>query len=196
MTSWFLNFSSQFNDHNICRIKWSIPTLTAGCAEFLLDVKVKVSNLQLFRVHTNVMAPHYPHTQCHEETIHNTDHRVTTQRTKSTKHRIRERDLHISAPRRPWHNWVLPGGPGFPDADIPKLLLTNQRPVFCQVTNEEPGSVVWLWHIPPHSGLLHHLITSNYPHQVNNDVMLPWSGRGRNRQLGIFKFKRQKHNSM
>ena len=114
-----------------------------------------------------------------------------------------ERDLHISAPRRPWHNWVLPGGPGFPDADIPKLLLTNERPVFCQVTNEEPGSVVWLWHIPPISGLLHHLITSIYPHQVNNDVMLPCSGRGlkkegitTNRQLGIFKFKRQKHQSM
>ena len=52
-----------------------------------------------------------------------------TERTKSTKQRIRERDLHISAPRRPWHNWVLPGGPGFPDADIPKLLRTNQSPV-------------------------------------------------------------------
>ena len=51
-----------------------------------------------------------------------------TERTKSTKQRIRERDLHISAPRRPWHNWVLPGGPGFPDADIPKLLRTNQSP--------------------------------------------------------------------
>ena len=84
MTSWFLNFNSQSNDHDICWIKWSIPALTAGCgAKFLLDIKVKVSNLQLFRVHTNVMAPHYPHTQCHEETIHDTA--LTTERTKSTK---------------------------------------------------------------------------------------------------------------
>lgn len=89
ITSWFPNFNSQSNDHNICRIKWSIPTLTAGCSKFLLDVKVKVSNLLLFRVHTNVMSwPHIiltlsvtrrPSMTLHWPQSHNTE------RTKSTK---------------------------------------------------------------------------------------------------------------
>ena len=81
----------------------------AGCgAKFLLDIKVKVSNLQLFRVHTNVMAPHYPHTQCHEETIHDTALTTKSHHTErgllkypATKRRIRERDLHVCAPRLP-----------------------------------------------------------------------------------------------
>ena len=170
MTAWFLNSNSHSNDQNISRIKWSILSLTTGF--YLRNCWLEKSRCQIYSCSEFTA-------QCHSWPSHQpwhwTDHRVTTQikTSEPTKQRIRERDLHVWAPRPPWHDWVLPGGPGFPDTDIPELLLTNQWPVFWRVTNEEPGSFVWSSGTF-HPSLVYCTITSNYPHQVNN-AMLPSS---------------------
>ena len=170
MTAWFLNSNSHSNDQNICQIKWSILSLTTGF--YLRNCWLEKSRCQIYSCSEFTA-------QCHSWPSHQpwhwTDHRVTTQikTSEPTKQRIRERDLHVWAPRPPWHDWVLPGGPGFPDTDIPELLLTNQWPVFWRVTNEEPGSFVWSSGTF-HPSLVYCTITSNYPHQVNN-AMLPSS---------------------
>ena len=148
MKSWFLNSHPHSNDQSICvksNEAYSDPDCWILLAKLLVG-KVKVSYLQLFRVHiamsrphfitkhslTPTMTLHWPHNHITQRIIKITSHRerIIKISQPATKQRIRERDLHVCAPRLPWHNWVLPGGPGFPDTDIPQLLLTNHKLAF------------------------------------------------------------------
>ena len=175
MTAWFLNSNSHSNDQNICRIKWSILSLTAGF--YWRNCWLEKSRCQIYSCSEFT-------SQCHGHSSHS--HHDTELTTESQHWEdITNQIIWTNKTQNPgaWPSRLgspaavtrlsVARGPGISWYRHSELLLTNQGPVFWWVTNEEPGSVVWSSGTF-HPCLVYCTMTSNYPHQVNN-AMLPSS---------------------